>query len=103
MSSLLASFFVTCPEQAVLRSRNEVPVGNDALRLSPCSYSRTVLLCFFLGFVGVHRFYVGRMVSAVLMLLTFGGFGLCVLIDMLLLYRGCFTDGKGRPVLFRYN
>ncbi len=37
-------------------------------------YVVTVLLCFFLGVLGVHRFYVGKIGTGILMLFTFGRF-----------------------------
>jgi TM2 domain-containing membrane protein YozV len=57
-----------------------------------------MLLCHFLGWFGVHRFYTGKTLSGVLML-TLGGAGLWVLIDMGLILMGKFTDKEGRPVL----
>ncbi len=53
------------------------------------------LLCFFLGFLGVHRYYVGKFGTGVLQLLTFGGLGVWVLIDLVLLALGKFTDKAG--------
>src|SRR5436190_13276444 len=47
------------------------------------SWLATVLLCQFLGTLGVHRFYTGRLVSGIFQLLTFGGFGVWTLIDLL--------------------
>jgi len=41
--------------------------------LSPKSRLVALLLCFFLGPLGVHRFYVGKIGTGILMLLTLGG------------------------------
>ncbi len=58
-----------------------------------------VLLCHFLGWFGVHRFYTGKTVSGVLMLLTLGCLGLWVLIDIGLIITGKFTDREGKRIL----
>ena len=61
-------------------------------------YVATILLCFFLGTFGVHRFYVGKIGTGILMLLTFGGFGIWVVIDFIFIVVGKFTDKKGRTI-----
>jgi hypothetical protein len=54
-----------------------------------------LLLCFFLGWAGAHRFYVGKIGTGILMLLTGGVFGVLWLIDFILLIVGAFTDKAG--------
>ncbi|TVZ40430.1 TM2 domain-containing membrane protein YozV [Alteromonadaceae bacterium 2753L.S.0a.02] len=44
-------------------------------------YSIAWLLLFFVGFFGVHRMYMGKWLSGLIYLLTFGLFGLGVLYD----------------------
>jgi len=55
----------------------------------------TLLLCFFLGTFGVHRFYVGKIGTGVLMLVTLGGLGIWMLIDFILIVCSRFKDKKG--------
>lgn len=43
----------------------------------------TVLLCFFLGGLGIHRFYLGYTWQGVVQLLTGGGCGIWALIDFI--------------------
>jgi TM2 domain-containing membrane protein YozV len=56
------------------------------------------LLCFFLGGLGVHRFYVGKIGTGVLQLLTLGGLGIWALIDFIMILCGVFKDKEGRPI-----
>lgn len=66
----------------------------------PSDKSRTValLLSFFLGMFGAHRFYAGRPETAALMLVTLGGLGLWWLYDLILVAAGGFRDGEGRLI-----
>lgn len=65
---------------------------------SPKDFTITVLLCFFLGVFGIHRFYVGKILTGILMLITGGGFGIWYLIDLIRLIMGIFTDDDGLPI-----
>ncbi|MEV1171656.1 TM2 domain-containing protein [Nonomuraea sp. NPDC049784] len=64
----------------------------------PKSWIVAVLLCFFLGVLGVHRFYVGKIGTGILQLITLGGFGIWVLIDFIVILVGKFTDKQGQPL-----
>jgi len=55
----------------------------------------TLLLCLLLGFLGIHRFYVGKIGTGILQLVTLGGFGIWVLIDLIMIAVGKFTDKNG--------
>ena len=57
-----------------------------------------MLFCLFLGVIGVHRFYVGKIGTGILMILTFGGFGVWTLIDFILIVVGEFTDKDGKKI-----
>ena len=56
------------------------------------------LLCFFLGPLGVHRFYVGKVGTGIAQILTLGGLGLWVLIDLIMILCGVFKDKEGYAV-----
>ena len=54
-----------------------------------------LLLCLFLGVLGVHRFYVGKAGTGILQIVTLGGFGIWVLIDLIMIILGKFSDKEG--------
>lgn len=80
-----------CGTPAVLR----VDLGD----ISPKSRLVALILCLLLGVFGVHRFYVGKVGTGVLQLLTLGGFGIWVIIDLILILTGTFRDIDRRPLL----
>ena len=58
----------------------------------------TLLLAFLLGVIGAHRFYVGKTGTGILMLFTFGGLGIWLLIDLILIITGQFTNKAGEKI-----
>jgi len=66
---------------------------------SPKSFATVLLLAIFLGFLGAHRFYVGKIGTGILMLVTVGGLYIWVVIDTLMIILKNFRDADGRLVL----
>ena len=54
-----------------------------------------LLLCIFLGGFGAHRFYTGKIGTAILMIITGGGCGVWYIIDLIMIISGKFTDADG--------
>ena len=70
--------------------------------ISPKSRLVCALLCWFVGVFGVHRFYVGKTGTGILMIVTIGGLGIWALIDLIVILIGSFKDAEGRRV-FRWT
>jgi TM2 domain-containing membrane protein YozV len=62
---------------------------------SPKGFVPTALLCMFFGVFGIHRFYVGKIGTGILMMVTFGGLGIWSLIDYIVIVCGGFRDKQG--------
>lgn len=58
----------------------------------------TLLLAILLGGLGIHRFYVGKIGTGILMLLTLGGLGIWALVDIIMIAVGSFKDKNGLPI-----
>ena len=65
---------------------------------SPNDWVICIILVVFLGFWGVHRFYVRKIGTGILMLFTFGGLGIWWFIDLILIATASFRDKEGRQI-----
>ncbi len=64
--------------------------------MSPKNRMLTLTLACLGGFLGLHRFYLGRWKSGLLMLLTLGGLFLWWIVDVFLLLSWRMKDADGR-------
>ena len=67
-------------------------------RISDKSRLVAALLCFFLGYLGIHRFYAGKIGTGIIWLLTGGLFGFGALIDFIVILCGAFKDKNGAVI-----
>lgn len=67
---------------------------------SPKSKAVVLPLCIFLGVLGVHRYYVGKIGTGVLWTLTAGFFGIGWIVDIFTVALGGFYDVNGYVVRF---
>lgn len=66
----------------------------EITRTSPNSFIATWLLSMLLGMFGVDRFYLGKIGTAVIKLVTLGGLGIWALIDLIITLTGNATDSQ---------
>ena len=66
--------------------------------ISKRSRGVALLLSFFGGVFGLHRFYVDKPRTGIAMLLTFGGCGIWYLYDLVLIAAGEFRDSDDLPL-----
>ncbi|MFD3688061.1 TM2 domain-containing protein [Nocardiopsis sp. NPDC058631] len=66
--------------------------------VSPKSWVVTLLLSLLTGGFGGHRFYVGKIGTGILMLITCGGVGVWAIIDLIMVIMGNFKDSDGLPI-----
>ena len=66
--------------------------------ISPKSRLAVTLLAFFLGGLGIHRFYLGKIGTGIAMLLTLGGLGIWTLVDFIMAVAGVMKDKEGKLI-----
>ena len=78
----------SCPKCGAPNALAKEAVSNQTMLAA-------ALLCFFLGSLGIHRFYVGKIGTGILMILTLGGLGIWQIIDFVRIIIGSFSDKQG--------
>ena len=80
----------------------QLPLPAARVEPNPSERSRlaALLLCVLLGWLGAHRFYVGKIGSGLLWLFTIGLLGIGVIFDLVLIATGEFRDQRGRRLVY---
>ncbi|WP_068087969.1 TM2 domain-containing protein [Polycladidibacter stylochi] len=74
------------------------PIAGYGTKVSIKKRTVAAVLCLLFGFMGMHRFYVGKNLTGLLMLLTFGGFFVWAFIDFVMILVSSFYDKEGLPL-----
>lgn len=82
---------VSCPQCGAVQTAVLGPATDK--RILPA-----FLLCFFFGLLGIHRFYVGKVGTGILQIVTLGGLGIWTFVDLILIIIGSFTDADGKKI-----
>jgi hypothetical protein len=95
---IISNLAPTCPNCGAPTGVKDLPAN-----ASPKSRLAALLLCWFFGLFGVHRFYVGKIGTGILQLVTFGGLCIWTIVDLIMIIVGSFKDKQGRPIVIWTN
>lgn len=88
-SNVVINQVYTQPQETNINYTNKVSSKNKMVAL---------LLCIFLGYFGIHQFYVGKTGMGILYFFTMGLFGFGWIIDIILILCGSFKDSNNLPI-----
>ena len=82
-------------EVSLTETNSNDELSSPAAAASGKSQLTALLLCLFIGVLGIHRFYLGYIWQGVVQLLTFGGLGIWSLIDLIRIITGDLQPKNG--------
>lgn len=71
---------------------------NTTTNTSDKNFIILLLLSIFIGGLGIDRFYLGKIGTGILKLISLGGVGIWWLIDLIIIVSGNMKDAEGRIV-----
>jgi len=83
---------------------NQVYIENETIAFYDEEYSdkkktTALILCIFLGWLGVHHFYTGRWLLGIIYLFTYGFWGLGIVLDIIMIATDKYKDKNKRKLL----
>lgn len=69
--------------------------ASPTVQVSKKDWLVTLLLCIFIGWLGIHKFYEGKIGMGIIYLLTGGVFGICWIIDIIKIVLNKEKDKSG--------
>lgn len=89
-----------CESQNLVKTTSSSTPDNNVITYGISRKRKNValLLCLFLGGIGAHHFYVGKVGTGLIYLFTLGLFGFGWLIDFILIVIGAFRDEFDLPL-----
>ena len=89
------------PQYGSQQQYGQPQYGFPGAQAVPKDWMTTLLLCIFLGWLGIHRFYTGHTVIGIIQLLTAGGCGIWVLVDFIMILTDSYRDSNGLQLVRR--
>ena len=94
---------VVCPKcgkqvETLRQDSSQVIINNNEIDYPYKNKIIALLLAIFVGGLGIHRFYVGKIGTGIIWLLTAGCLGIGWIIDIVMIAIGSFRDKAGMPL-----